>query len=118
MTMVMTCIGFSIFTGMIFILTAVFMKRHPPKDMNAIYGYRTPRSMKNMELWKEGNRYSTELMLKQGYVIIIGGSLTGIGLGAWYPTVAIFAIMVFVTVLAILMIIKVESKLRKMDNER
>jgi len=28
------------------------MYKHPPKSINAIYGYRTARSMKNDETWK------------------------------------------------------------------
>jgi hypothetical protein len=37
-----------------------FLKNKPPKGINALYGYRTFRSMKNIDLWKEANQYSSK----------------------------------------------------------
>ena len=42
-----------------FVLVLVILFRlFPPKKINYLYGYRTPRSMRSQEAWDEGNRYS------------------------------------------------------------
>lgn len=112
---ILISVGFALFAGIIVILPSLFMRRHPPKDMNAVYGYRTPRSMKNIDLWHEGNRYGTELMIKQGSALMVGGGVIGITLGAWNPAIAIFATMGLMILLTIVMVIKVESRLKKME---
>ncbi|WP_425590612.1 SdpI family protein [Fictibacillus enclensis] len=43
--------------------------------MNAIYGYRTFRSMKNEVLWKEANSYSAVLLIRYGIAMVIIGTL-------------------------------------------
>ena len=58
-------IGISILIGIIFILAAIILQKNPPTDINAAYGYRTKRSMKNKELWDAGNRYSAEVMKRE-----------------------------------------------------
>lgn len=45
------------------LILAIIFKCYPPKKINDLYGYRTPRSMKSPEVWKEGNRYSSNLLL-------------------------------------------------------
>lgn len=47
------------------------LKNHPPKEINAIYGYRTKRSMKNKEMWEFANRYCGRLWLKIGAVMAV-----------------------------------------------
>lgn len=37
---------------------------YPPKKINGLYGYRTPRSMKNLENWHFANKLSARLMLR------------------------------------------------------
>ncbi|WP_158557134.1 SdpI family protein [Mucilaginibacter conchicola] len=59
--------------GAIFILAALLQKRFPPKNINSLYGYRTPLSMKNQQNWDEANRYSTQLMFKMGLILLVAG---------------------------------------------
>jgi uncharacterized membrane protein len=40
-----------------------FLKR-PPKKINSTYGYRTPRSMKNQELWDLANSTWSKSLFK------------------------------------------------------
>ncbi|HEK18841.1 MAG: hypothetical protein C0154_12695 [Mucilaginibacter sp.] len=47
--------------------------RFRPKKINSLYGYRTPLSMKNQQNWDEGNRYSAQLMLKLGVILLLTG---------------------------------------------
>lgn len=59
--------------GAVFILVALIQKRFQPKKINSLYGYRTPLSMKNQQNWDEGNRYSAQLMLKLGVILLLTG---------------------------------------------
>jgi uncharacterized membrane protein len=43
----------------------------PPKKINHFYGYKTKRSMKNMETWNFAHKYIGKLMFKLGIVLII-----------------------------------------------
>lgn len=45
------------------VVVSMLFKLFPPKKINYFYGYRTPRSMKNIENWNLANRYSATLML-------------------------------------------------------
>lgn len=42
------------------------MDRHTPKKINGIYGYRTARSMKNMETWNYAHHYFGKLWMRCG----------------------------------------------------
>jgi uncharacterized membrane protein len=57
--------------GPLFLIIALLFKFLPPKSVNHFYGYRTPRSMKNEDVWNEANRYSADLMLKFSFVVIL-----------------------------------------------
>jgi uncharacterized membrane protein len=113
--MIFISIGFAVLIGMIFILSGLFLKNKPPKDINALYGYRTFRSMKNINLWKEANQYSSKIMIRYGYIMIIVGSLVGIVLGFKHQLVAIFFIMGLMLLLLISMFIRVEKRLKQFD---
>lgn len=57
--------------GFVFALTAFITLKFPPKKINSIYGYRTSRSMKNQENWDLAQRFSSQLMLKQGLIMLL-----------------------------------------------
>ena len=44
----------------------LFMSKKPPKEINGLYGYRTPRSMKNQKIWDYAQVYSAKVMMKYG----------------------------------------------------
>lgn len=48
----------------------VFIK-HPPKDINGVYGYRSSMSMKNQETWDFAHHYCGRLWIKIGWIILI-----------------------------------------------
>lgn len=52
--------------GLVFSIAAFISMKFPPKKINGLYGYRTSRSMKSQENWDIAQRYSSQLMLKQG----------------------------------------------------
>jgi len=61
--------------GTIMLLAGLVMKYYPPKNINGLYGYRTPRSMANQRNWDEANKYSAVLMIKLGAAGIALGVL-------------------------------------------
>ncbi len=48
--------------GLLFLFSIIFYF-FPPKKINAIYGYRTNRTMKNEIIWKFANTYFTKQFL-------------------------------------------------------
>ena len=52
--------------GVIFIVMGYFMSKKPPKEINNLYGYRTPRAMKNQKIWEYAQVYSAKVMMKYG----------------------------------------------------
>jgi uncharacterized membrane protein len=53
-----------------FFFSCIF-KFFPPKNINSIYGYRTPRSMKNQDTWNVANKFSSNLMFGFSVLFII-----------------------------------------------
>lgn len=103
----------SILIGLIFYGSAILLRKFPPNDVNALYGYRTARSMKHKELWNEGNQYSAKLMKKYGiYFTVLGIAISLIfkGLSITFITMGI---MIFYIVL---LFVKVEKRLKEMDD--
>ncbi|MGG0207443.1 SdpI family protein [Bacillus mycoides] len=105
-------IGMSILIGIIFILAALILQKNPPTDINAAYGYRTKRSMKNKKLWDAGNKYSAEVMKQNGFIMILIGSVISILFR--YPHTMI-AIMIVMLLLIIRLFIRVEKKLKILE---
>ena len=55
--------------GVLIILIVCFIvKIFPPKKINFWYGYRTKKSMKNIENWNRAQKYSTNLTI---YILIV-----------------------------------------------
>ncbi|OJD72432.1 MULTISPECIES: SdpI family protein [Bacillus] len=105
-------IGISMLIGIIFILAARILQKNPPTDINAAYGYRTKRSMKNKELWDAGNRYSAEVMKQNGFIMMLIGSVISILFR--YPHTMI-AVMIVMLLLIIRLFIQVEKRLKILE---
>ncbi|HDR6954494.1 MULTISPECIES: SdpI family protein [Bacillus cereus group] len=105
-------IGISILIGIIFIFAAIILQKNPPTDINAAYGYRTKRSMKNKELWDAGNRYSVEVMKQNGFIMMLIGSVISILFRYPYTIIAIMVVMVL---LIIRLFIRVENRLKTIE---
>ncbi|MCC3689185.1 SdpI family protein [Bacillus cereus] len=105
-------IEISILIGIIFVLAAIILQKNPPTDINAAYGYRTKRSMKNKELWDAGNRYSAEVMKQNGFIMMLIGSVISILFRYPYTIIAIMVVMVL---LIIRLFIRVENRLKTIE---
>ena len=53
------------------IIIGILMKYNPPKKINSFIGYRTARSMKNIEAWNYAQKYTGKLMLIIGALALI-----------------------------------------------
>lgn len=75
--------GFWIFmtiTNLLIPLTMVLFGRYfsksAPKEINGVFGYRTPMSMKNKETWEFAHHYCGRLWLIIGWIILIASVIS------------------------------------------
>ena len=62
---------FNLMIPVIMIIIGRMMWKHCPKEINAVVGYRTGASMKNMETWKFAHEYCGRLWWKLGWIILM-----------------------------------------------
>lgn len=55
----------------VMIVSGWMMWKHCPKNINGLMGYRTSRSMKNMDTWNFAHEYCGKLWRKIGWIILI-----------------------------------------------
>lgn len=55
----------------VLIIAGRMMWKHCPQKINGIYGYRTSRSMKNMDTWKFAHDYCGRLWWKIGIIMLV-----------------------------------------------
>ncbi|MDV0446269.1 hypothetical protein MsAg5_00980 [Methanosarcinaceae archaeon Ag5] len=60
------------------LIVGVWLYKYPPKKVNYHIGYRTPRSKKSPEAWREGNRYSSKMLIDMSLILL------GISLLLWF----------------------------------
>ncbi len=62
--------------GLIFWIGGLYFEKYPPKKINWLYGYRTKRSMRNIEVWTFAQAYVAKAMQSMGLrTLLIGGVL-------------------------------------------
>ncbi|NJB82832.1 SdpI family protein [Wenyingzhuangia aestuarii] len=103
-----------ILLGAISIITGLLMLMFPPKEINALYGYRTKRSMSNQQLWDFSQKFSAKKMIQTGILLLIASFI----IAAFkipqkaYPILVITGIIV--AVLSIISVIFItEQKLKQ-----
>lgn len=47
-----------------------WFQKHPPKQINSVYGYRTKMSMKNMETWNYAHWYCGKIWFRIGWGVL------------------------------------------------
>lgn len=100
----------SITTGLIFVVIGWLLIKFPPKAINKIYGYRTPRSMRSQNAWDFAQRYSSLVMVKCGWLLVVVACIAVF----FKPIEKIepFAGLFLVTICSAVIIIKTERKLK------
>ena len=91
------------------------MSKKPPKEINGLYGYRTPIAMKNQKNWDYAQVYSAKVMMKYGgyfLLLCLPGYLMDIA-----PEEAAGAGLIVLLLGAALMFFQVETHLKKWESD-
>ncbi|MDP9702787.1 putative membrane protein [Paenibacillus intestini] len=100
-----------IICGVCYFILGLMVYKKPPKQINGIYGYRTPRAMSDRALWEEAQRYSSALMMQFGVIITAFGVI-----GFWLTDVrALVLSLVAVGFYTIRLFTRVEGRLKQMQ---
>ncbi|MFR6155396.1 MAG: SdpI family protein [Faecalibacillus faecis] len=94
--------------------------KHCPKHINGMIGYRTTRSMKNIDTWKFAHNYCGKLWWKIGWLMIIPSALMHISLCHSDKNAIGFAGLILVVIQCFIMIVSIyptERALKKNFND-
>ncbi len=83
------------------------MWKHCPKQINSLTGYRTTRSMKNMDTWKFAHNYFGKLWWKLGWIIMIPSVLLPIPLYHSDEKTIGFAGLILITIQCVIMLVSI-----------
>lgn len=61
----------NIIIPVIMIVSGITFLLIPPKKINSFYGYRTRRSMQNIETWEFAHKFSGKIMFIVGIILLI-----------------------------------------------
>jgi len=104
----------------VMIIAGLFMWKGCPKRINIWVGYRTPRSMKNMDTWKFAHDFCGRLWWKKGLILLVLSALTHILLYNSDKNNIEMAVAIIITIQCIVLIASiflVESALKKRFND-
>jgi len=102
--------------GVVILLAGLAMKYYPPKTINGMYGYRTPRSMLNQRNWDEGNKYAANLMIKLSAAAIVVGVLLVLFLPAKLVFISAAVTVVSLIALVITLLTATERHLKNLPD--
>ena len=91
----------------VMLISGRMMWKHCPKRINNIVGYRTARSMKNMDTWKFAHNYCGKLWWKIGWVMIIPSALIHILLCHSDNNTIEFAGLILVAIQCFVMVVSI-----------
>lgn len=97
-------------SSLCFVVAGLLMLWKPPATINALYGYRTPRSMQSPEAWQFAQRYSAIRMVRYSAVALVL-SLVGLILN-WHPLVETGLALVLMLVPVGIMLFETERELK------
>ena len=101
--------------GILFIAMGFVMSKKPPKEINGMYGYRTPIAMKNQKNWDYAQVYSAKVMMKYGgYFLLL--CLPGYFMDL-SPEIATGAGLIVLLIGVAFMIFQVETHLKKWESK-
>lgn len=104
---------------LILLLMGLIFYKFSPKKINSISGYRTIRSMKNIDTWKEANKYASSLMIRLSVLLLIITSIADIFAGRSEDAMsAIIVISTFLCLIVLgVIIFLTEKHLKEMFGE-
>lgn len=62
----------------VMVIAGSMMLHHPPKKINSVYGYRTARSMRNMDTWLFAHKAAGKTWMKWGTAALIASGIVQI----------------------------------------
>jgi len=65
-------------TGFMYVLGGLIVFLKPPKTINALYGYRTNRSMRNQKIWDYAQILGSKAMIFGGLIMISIGLISSV----------------------------------------
>lgn len=96
-----------LFIPLVMIVVGRMTWKHCPKNINSLIGYRTTRSMKNMDTWKFAHEYCGKLWWKLGWLIMILTALMYIPLYQSNDNIIGIAGVVLITIQCTVLIISI-----------
>jgi uncharacterized membrane protein len=105
----------------IYVILGIIFWIKPPKKMNSICGYRTPRAMQTQETWDFANKYSGMLLLVIGFVLTMVTTIIDVLLYHWFKAnynVGVLLLFCTQALALIFPIIKTEKKLKATFDEK
>ena len=96
-----------LFIPFVMIVVGRMTWKHCPKNINSLIGYRTTRSMKNMDTWKFAHEYCGKLWWKLGWLIMILTALMYIPLYQGNDNMVGIAGVVLITIQCTVLIISI-----------
>lgn len=101
-----------ILLGMVLLVVWIFVRLFPPRGINAIYGYRTPRSMKDVDAWNHAQSLSNRYLLGLALVYLFAGiGFLFFDLSHWSPLKMMLIIGLFLIIGFGFLIFQVEKSL-------
>lgn len=85
--------------GSALLLLGLIFKTWPPKKINWLYGYRTKASMRDLDTWREGNRYSTKLIIQIGLLMFV------LGVACFYLFHFLLGLLLLIGLMLVLLIV-------------
>ena len=107
--MIMT--DLALFLGVLMLVVIAIVHLFPPKKINYLYGYRTPRSMKSQQHWDFAQPYSNKRMFEYALFLIALGLL--LLLIQPEPEVNVIAGLIALVGMPFYIFIRTEKALRK-----
>ena len=98
--------------GLLFLVSILFWK-FPPKKINKLYGYRTFRTMQNIDIWNFANRNFNKTLLKYAGFSFLAAMILGYiskKTLTWEP-------MILVVLAIVVSIIKTEKSISEIYDE-
>ena len=96
-----------LFIPLVMIVVGRMTWKHCPKNINSLIGYRTTRSMINMDTWKFAHEYCGKLWWKLGWLILIITALMYIPLYQGNDNMIGIAGVVLITIQCTVLIISI-----------
>lgn len=108
--------------GLLFSGLGAWMWKFPPRKINLLAGYRTPRSMKSQAAWDFAQVYAGRLMCLCGLGLLLVAAplfrISGYNYDTWNPVVVVLLPGIPVVAATIIPLYFTERKLKQLfDNE-